>query len=117
MSNTVWLFSYGTLRLPAVQRQLFGRVFEGVDDTLSGFAIDLVTITDPEVLKTSGSDQHPILRRSDPDGRVKGSALALTIRELEAADGYETADYVRISVTLASGREAFVYVHRDEAAA
>ena len=70
---------------------------------------------DPEVVRLSGSDRHPILRRAAANCAVEGTALALTPAEIEAADRYEVADYVRIAVTLASGRQAFVYVHRDEA--
>jgi hypothetical protein len=113
--DEVWLFSYGTLRQAEVQRALFGRELRSEGDRLMGFALGTVTIRDPEVVRLSGSDRHPILRRAAADCMVEGTALALTQGEIEAADRYEVADYVRIPVTLASGREAFVYVHRDEA--
>jgi len=110
-----WLFSYGTLRDPAVQRALFGREVEGVDDTLVGFVLDSVTITDPAIIATSGSDRHPILRRATVSHEVRGSRFLLTQAELEAVAQYEVADYARISTLLASGYEAYVYVHRSEA--
>ena len=66
---------------------------------------------DPDVIETSGSDQHPIFRRStNVSDVVDGSVLELTSVELRAADAYEVNDYRRIEVTLASGRRAWVYV-------
>ena len=35
-------------------------------------------------------------------------------KELEEADKYEVADYKRVSVQLASGIKAWVYVHADD---
>ena len=114
MSGSTWLFSYGTLRQPEVQRALFGRDVKSVDDVLTGFTLDMVTITDPAVIAKSGTDSHPILRRATKQHEVQGVALSLTEAELEAADLYEVDDYARISVVLGSGRQAFVYVGRNE---
>jgi len=113
VSQQAWLFSYGTLRQASVQRALFGREVESAEDVLTGFIVDTVTITDPAVIAQSGSDRHPILRRTAQGDEVRGAALALTTAELEAADRYEADDYVRIAVVLGSGRAAFVYVERD----
>lgn len=55
------LFSYGTLRDPAVQRANFGRVLAGREDRLPGYAQRLVGITDPEVVRVSGQTHHPIV--------------------------------------------------------
>ena len=112
MSTTHWLFSYGTLRQPEVQTELFGRTLETIDDSLPAFRIERLRITDPDVIALSGSDEHPVLRRGG--NGVSGSALAVTGADLERADRYEVDDYVRIAVTLTSGRDAFVYVHRDD---
>lgn len=114
MSTTHWLFSYGTLRQPEVQIELFGRTLETVEDHLPAFRIERLRITDPDVIALSGSDDHPVLRRGSDSDSVSGSALAVTIADLERADRYEVDDYVRIAVTLASGRVAFVYIHRDD---
>lgn len=111
---TVWLFSYGTLRQPEVQQALFGRELPSVADTLFGFKVETVRITDAAVIQKSGSDRHPIIKRSTADQKVSGTALLLTEEDLEAADRYEVADYVRVAVLLASGRRAFVYIGRDE---
>lgn len=118
MSEDVWLFSYGTLRQPEVQESLFGRVVATEADALTGFRLASVRITDPAVIATSGSDVHPMLVRGDGAARVEGVALRLTPAELAAADAYEVDAYVRVAVTLASGRAAFAYIARaaDQAA-
>ncbi|BBX22344.1 hypothetical protein MTER_17550 [Mycolicibacter terrae] len=109
--NTQLLFSYGTLRLPEVQRSTFGRELDGRPDAIIGYDLDYVTITDPEVVALSGSDRHPILRPSAaPDAFVSGTVFAISTAELAAADDYEVDAYRRISVPLRSGARAWVYV-------
>ena len=108
---TELLFSYGTLRQRDVQLGTFGRLLEGRPDAIVGFDLDYVTITDPHVIATSGSDRHPILRPSDrADAAVEGTVFAISDAELLAADEYEVDDYRRISVPLRSGDQAWVYV-------
>ena len=108
---TELLFSYGTLRQRDVQLSTFGRLLDGRSDAIVGFDLDYVTITDPHVIATSGSDRHPILRPSDrADAAVEGTVFAISRGELLAADDYEVDDYRRISVPLRSGDHAWVYV-------
>ena len=108
---TELLFSYGTLQQAEVQRATFGRELTGHRDAIVGYELDYVTITDPHVLATSGSDRHPILRPTDrPDAHVHGTVFAISEAELAAADEYEVDDYRRISVPLRSGATAWVYV-------
>ena len=110
------VFSYGTLRQPLVQESLFGDHVPTEPDALPGWRLDWVTITDPEVIRTSGSDRHPILRRGTPEDRVDGASLVLGSEwQLRAVDDYEVADYQRIEVTLASGTTAWVYVAAEDA--
>jgi hypothetical protein len=105
------LFSYGTLQLPEVQLATFGRELAGRRDAIVGFELDYVTITDPHVVATSGSDRHPILRPTDrADAHVDGMVFAISEAQLAAADAYEVDDYRRISVPLRSGAIAWVYV-------
>lgn len=105
------LFSYGTLRQREVQLATFGRALDGRPDEIVGYELDYVTITDPHVVATSGSDRHPILRRSEAHGAcVTGTVFAISTDELAAADDYEVDDYRRISVPLRSGPHAWVYV-------
>ena len=107
----VLLFSYGTLQNSAVQRANFGRLLEGTADQLVGFMRPLVEITDPEVVAESGLTHHPIVRASnDPADRIDGTVFRITEDELVAADAYEVDDYRRVSVKLASGLEAWVYI-------
>lgn len=108
---TELLFSYGTLRQPEVQRATFGRVVPGRADAIVGYDLDYVTITDPHVVATSGSDRHPILRPTDrADAHVDGMVFEISEAELAAADEYEVDDYRRIAVPLRSGASAWVYV-------
>jgi gamma-glutamylcyclotransferase (GGCT)/AIG2-like uncharacterized protein YtfP len=105
------LFSYGTLRQREVQLTTFGRELNGHDDAIVGYELDWVTITDPHVIATSGSDRHPILKPSDrPGAAVEGTVFSITQVELAAADEYEVDDYRRVLVPLRSGGQAWVYV-------
>jgi hypothetical protein len=105
------LFSYGTLQLETVQIAQFGRRLDGVADALVGWRRDMVEITDPDVLATSGERYHPIVRETgDPDDGVPGLVFTVSAWELERADAYEVDDYVRVRVKLRSGMDAWVYV-------
>ena len=108
---TELLLSYGTLREPDVQRATFGREIDGRPDAIVGYHLDYVTITDPHVIATSGSDRHPILKPTDrADAAVEGMVFEISEADLAAADEYEVDDYRRITVPLRSGGEAWVYV-------
>jgi gamma-glutamylcyclotransferase (GGCT)/AIG2-like uncharacterized protein YtfP len=108
---TELLFSYGTLRQREVQLSTFGRELDGRPDAIVGYELDYVTITDPHVITTSGSDRHPILKPTErPGAAVEGTVFTITEAELAAADKYEVDDYARISVPLRSGGHAWVYV-------
>jgi hypothetical protein len=105
------LFSYGTLRDPAVQRANFGRELAGRDDRVLGFRLGQVEITDPHVVELSGLTHHPILAATgDPADSVPGAVLELTDDELLRADEYEVDDYRRVEAPLASGGTAWVYI-------
>ncbi len=105
------LFSYGTLRDPAVQQANFGRLLDGREDALPGYRVELVEITDPDVLAVSGQDHHPIVMPSgDRADQVPGTVFEVSDEELAAADLYEVDDYRRVLVELASGDHAWVYV-------
>lgn len=105
------LFSYGTLQQEAVQKANFGHLLAGTKDVLHGYAIDELKITDVRVLKESGKAIHPILRfTGDHADQVQGSVFVVSNAELAQADYYEVDDYVRISTTLQSGRDCWVYV-------
>ncbi|WP_228479270.1 gamma-glutamylcyclotransferase family protein [Microbacterium atlanticum] len=105
------LFTYGTLQHPDVQLDTFGRLLDGDDDALPGYTVDYAEIEDRRVVDLSGLSVHPVVRETgNPLDKVVGRALRVTDEEIEAADEYEVALYRRISVVLASGRRAWVYV-------
>jgi gamma-glutamylcyclotransferase (GGCT)/AIG2-like uncharacterized protein YtfP len=104
------LFSYGTLQQKEVQLASFGRLLTGQADALPGWRQEMVEITDPDVLAKSGKTHHPIALPGTSSDRVAGTVFEITAEELAAVDRYEVADYKRVSVTLASGLNAWVYV-------
>ncbi|HAQ59982.1 MAG TPA: UDP-N-acetylmuramate--alanine ligase [Microbacterium sp.] len=107
------LFSYGTLQLPAVQLDVFGRLLTAEPDVLPGFTTDYLEIDVAQIIGVSGRDVHPIVRRTGNHlDKVVGAVLRITEDELEAADEYEVEQYNRVLVTLGSGRTAWVYVAR-----
>ena len=109
--NTEKLFSYGTLRYEKVQIATFGRILKGYADTLPGYALKTVQITDPDVIATSGESVHSIIEYSgNPRDQVKGLVFEVSPEELLQADSYEVADYKRIQVVLSSDTLAWVYV-------
>ena len=108
------LFSYGTLQLPQVQLEKYGRLLEGVADALPCYRLERLEITDAEVLRLSGKSDHPIARHSGvPSDRVQGVVYLLNDSELAATDAYEVDPYRRVEVDLESGRRAFAYVLGD----
>jgi gamma-glutamylcyclotransferase (GGCT)/AIG2-like uncharacterized protein YtfP len=109
--RTVLLFSYGTLQRDEVQLSSFGRLLDGEDDAMVGYRQGTVEITDPEIIRVSGSRFHPVVEASDnSDDVVNGKVFRITEAELKAADEYEVSDYKRIHVQLRSGNAAWVYV-------
>ena len=105
-----FLFSYGTLQQEAVQLSTFGRRLDGEADALIGFEQSLVTINDPEFVKTSGKSQHAIVRFTGrSESPVNGVVFEVSESELMQADQYEPAGYKRVITTLRSGKRAWVY--------
>jgi gamma-glutamylcyclotransferase (GGCT)/AIG2-like uncharacterized protein YtfP len=110
------LFSYGTLQVEAVQRATFGRLLVGQPDELVGFEQSLIRIKDQQTIALSGKADHVIVKfNGRSDSRVRGTVFEITANELAKADRYEVAEYRRISVTLASGKKAWVYADAGSA--
>ena len=107
------LFSYGTLQQDDVQRATFGRPLHGQCDELPGYEPSLVEIGDPRQAAAVGRTHHAnVIFNGCAGSRVPGTVFEVTDAELAAADEYERpASYERVAVTLASGREAWFYVH------
>ena len=108
-----FLFSYGTLQQAGVQVSTFGRRLDGHEDALPGFEPSRVEIEDPQVAEALGKAHHANARfNGNPGSRMPGMVFEVTDAELASADVYEDAfDYRRVAVVLASGKQAWVYVH------
>jgi gamma-glutamylcyclotransferase (GGCT)/AIG2-like uncharacterized protein YtfP len=107
-----FLFAYGTLQDEDVQRAAFKRILRGDRDALVGFARASVAITEPHVLGTFGRTHYDNVVPAAAESRVAGTCFEITDAELASTDVYEAKfSYKRINATLASGRDAWVYVH------
>lgn len=107
----VALFSYGTLQQREVQVATFGRELAGKPDVLSGYRLTPLTISNAKVVELSGKAVHTIaVSTGNPDDHIEGTLFELTRAEMEACDRYEVDAYVRVEVTLESGRRAWAYV-------
>ena len=107
------LFSYGTLQQENVQLSTFGRLLQGQRDELLGFELSSVKIEDSKVVSATGKTHYANAAfNGRDDSRVSGTVFEITDAELAAADSYEQlAAYKRIATKLASGKQAWVYVH------
>jgi hypothetical protein len=107
------LFSYGTLQQDDIQLATYGRRLAGQRDELMGFEPALVKIEDPDLAARLGKTHHNDVRPvADPNSRVAGMVFEITDAELASTDDYEARfDYERIVAGLASGQQAWVYVH------
>ncbi|NLD98952.1 MAG: gamma-glutamylcyclotransferase [Fibrobacter sp.] len=93
------LFVYGTLREPAIQKKIFGRIIPGSPGVLHGYKISSKEFTD---------GIYPVIFPQEMD-IVKGMVLEVTSSELSNCDEYEGDGYTRFKVTLESGKTAWVY--------
>ncbi len=109
--RTVRLFAYGTLQQREVQLATYGRALDGIPDALTGYRLEPLAITDPEVVRLSGKAVHAIAQETgDAADRIPGVVFRLSEAELTATDAYEVDVYARIEVALESGTRAFAYV-------
>jgi gamma-glutamylcyclotransferase (GGCT)/AIG2-like uncharacterized protein YtfP len=107
------LFSYGTLQEENVQLATFGRLLHGQRDELTQFEPSSVRIEDSQAAGAAGRTHHAnVTFNGRNDSRVGGTVFEVSDTELAAADEYEQrAAYERIATVLASGKQAWVYVH------
>ncbi len=106
-----YLFSYGTLQKDNVQLRLFGRSLNGVKDTLTGYKVSPIEITDEAFLaKGDGKFQKIATLTNDQNDSIEGTVFKVTNEELLHADKYEPRDYKRFQVELKSGKKAWIYV-------
>lgn len=110
------LFSYGTLQLESVQLATFGRLLKGEKDSLVGYTLGEIEVTDPDVVQKSGKRFHPMLIRTDNvNDTVDGVIFDITDEELAQADRYEVDDYARVIGNFVSGTTAWIYVDAKQA--
>jgi gamma-glutamylcyclotransferase (GGCT)/AIG2-like uncharacterized protein YtfP len=99
-----YLFAYGTLRQADVQRATFGRLLEGENDALVGFE------------RTTSRGHLNVAPTGREEDRVAGLVFEITDAELAAADRYEErAEFARITGTVASGKQVWLYVDSGRA--
>ena len=108
------LFSYGTLQDEAVQLSTYGRRLDGRRDEIVGFEPCSVPIDDPQVAARLGKTHHANASfTGNRDSRVPGTVFDVTGDELTSSDAYERPfAYARVRAALASGLEAWLYVHQ-----
>ena len=111
------LFSYGTLQQEEVQVKTFGRKLQGEKDLLLGYEPSLVKIPEPAIAARLGrSHLDNVTPTGDDWSSVQGTVFEVTDDELARADRFEAEfAYQRINGALASGKEAWVYVHSSRA--
>ena len=86
----------------------------GKKHLLLGYEPSLVNIHDPAVAARLGRTHHDNVTPTGDDwSSVQGTVFDVTDEELARADGFEAelAGRERINGALASGKEAWVYVH------
>jgi gamma-glutamylcyclotransferase (GGCT)/AIG2-like uncharacterized protein YtfP len=106
------LFSYGTLQQQDVQQATFGRVLKGSGDELPQYEPSRVPVTDTRLLSRGQTHHANVTFNGRNDSRVRGSVYEVSEAELAAADEFERPfAYARTAVTLASNKQAWVYVH------
>ena len=109
------LFSYGTLQNEDVQVSTFGRKLAGEKDLITGYEPSLLLIPDPEVAARLKRTHHDNISRTGDDwSNVQGTVFEVTDAELAQADTFESQfAYKRVHVILASGKDAWVFVHES----
>ena len=97
--------------METVQIETFGRKLKGARDILGGYVLSEVKIKDEAVIKTSGTDIHPILKfTGNTSDVVEGAVFEITQAELQQADDYEVEEYIRVEGDFKSGQKAWAYV-------
>lgn len=94
-----YLFVYGTLREPAIQLTIIGRVVAMHVGVLCGYEVAPVVI--------NGNEHRTLVGGG---GEVSGFILAVSQAELLRIDRYEPLEYKRIRVSLKDGSAAWAYI-------
>lgn len=99
------LFAYGTLKDKDIQEDIFGRILNGVPETLMGYVVKEILIEEE-----FGMEPYPIIAPTqNNDDTIEGIVYDLTEKELQLADTYEGSHYKRVEVQLQSKEVAWAY--------
>ena len=106
------VFSHGSLQQEAVQVSLYGRALRCEPDELVDCIRTRIEVPAWHKAAAAGVTHYAnVMFEAGCGSRVAGMAFELTEAELAMTDRYEAdAEYVRVMMTLASGRRAWVYV-------
>lgn len=99
------LFAYGTLQEEEIQQDLFGRILEGISETLVGYELNEIQIEEE-----FGLVQYPVIMETgNSNDTITGVLYDVTMKELHQADLYEGKHYKRIEVHLQSNQNVWAY--------
>ena len=100
------LFIYGTLMDSKIQKNVIGRIVNGIPDTLREYEKSEIEIE---------GEKYPIIIKNK-NGIVEGLLIEMNDEELKNIDEYEGNEYKRIKVILKSGIIAWVYIKNKKPA-
>ena len=109
-TTTENLFSYGTLQLEAVQLSTFRRRLQGEPDTLVGYRMTTIPISDQDPALVGAEHHRNIQFTGIHSDYIEGTVFKVSREELQQADAYEPVDYERVAVRLKSGLDSWVYL-------
>ncbi len=101
MEKIKFLFTYGTLQDERLHHAIFQKKMEGSSDKLKGYRISEAKV----------DGVYPMAEHTGNEkDSIEGIVYEIVEEHLKEADDYEGELYERISVTLHSGKKAWVYI-------
>jgi gamma-glutamylcyclotransferase (GGCT)/AIG2-like uncharacterized protein YtfP len=99
------LFAYGNLKEDDIQESVFGRLLQGVPETLVGYVVKEIKIEEEY-----GIESYPIITATqNQEDTISGMVYEASFRELQLADQYEGMHYKRIEVQLQSNETVWAF--------
>jgi len=99
------LFAYGNLKEEDIQETVFGRLLQGVPETLMGYIVKEIKIEEEY-----GIESYPIIEATgNKADTISGIVYEVTLQELQLADRYEGKHYNRMQVQLQSNQTAWAF--------
>lgn len=107
------VFAYGVLQSPSVQKTLFGKELQGVQDSVPGLVLTVIELADAELVMASGTSRHPMAVLGATSGAsIRGTLYWLSAEDLDLLDQRSDSRLHRVAMELKSGGVAWVYVDR-----